>query len=485
MGEAALFALSVAVIPVLIKKLGPEGYALYSFMGIMAGYMSLFIAGSGAMSVRLVADALARDDRATFRQALRASLLLFVLGGGAGALIILSLRGYLAGKFLNVPPELVPTAETIFFFTAGGGLFYLLSMWCGFVVQGMQRFDLLNILSVFRGGLVPSGSLYLMLNGYPLKALGAWYLSANFAAFCLGLFWIRKPLFEALSESGPWLKGMGRQIREYNFNVFVGQLAWTINCQMDKAWIGHVRPISEVAYYVVPGSLAQRLGTVPSIICQVAFPMISEIGSKGDMAALRRLYIKGSKVVVLSLLPLFVILFVWAPQILKVWLGQAFEDHATWPMRLQLLGWSASILTVIPFHVALGLGKPVSNSYAAAASSAVILPLWAYLIPHHGIFGAALGFAIGQLIVAPSFVLYIGRKLVGVSAWDYFAGSYLIPTATGAVLAAAAWLLGPHLYRLDLLGLSTCALLGAYFVANFFLLDAEERAIFLRIFKRV
>ncbi len=483
LGEGSVLVVTMAVIPPLVHALGTEGYALYAFMGIMAGYMSLFTLGAGPTAVKLVSESVATRDEPRLWRAANLSFWGHLGGAIVAALALIASRDYLTSKFLHITPAVMPQAHRIFSYTAAGGFAFMMSLWSASVLQGFQRFDLYNVLSVMRGSLVPAGCLALALAGRPLGDLGVWFFAANALVFILGFFWSARLLLPAYRARRA--RGRGHEwgtLAAYNVAVIASQVSWSIGNQLDKLWVGAHFPIGDLAYYVIPSSLAQRLGTVPAIVGQVVFPMASEISGLGHAESLKRLYLKATKVILLALLPFFIVLFAFAPQVLAVWLGPDFEARGAWPMRLLLIGSSASIVRVVAHHVAFGLGKVGSITATTIANALLSLGLWWYLIPRYGIIGAAGGFCLAQILVVAPFLLYVNRALVGVSLGEFLA-DIQAPCLTGLLIAGVAYLLRSRVFHFFPLAVVTAAILAAYYGMNFFLLGTEERELVLRIIK--
>jgi O-antigen/teichoic acid export membrane protein len=483
LGEGSVFVLTIAVVPALIRALGAEGYALYAFMGIMTGYMTLLTLGAGPTTVKLISESVALGDQPRLWRAARLTMIAHIAAASAAALLLLSLRGFLTAKFLHISPDNLAQAHRIFSYTAAGGFLHLLSLWAASVLQGFQRFDLYNVVSVMRGGLIPVGCLALAASGRPLGELGIWFFASHLLVCGAGWAWAGKLLGPAYRASGKEKRPHEwKALAWYNLSALAAQLGWVVNFQLDKLWVGGLFPIADLAYYLVPSSLVQRLAIVPAIVGQVVFPMASEISGLGQKDSLKRLYLKSTKVILLAVLPFFIILFTYAPQILSIWLGEQFSVRGAWPMRLLLFGTSATILTVVAHHVALGLGRVGAITASTTTSSILSLLFWSYLIPRYGIMGAAMGACASPVLVAPPFIYFVTRRLVGVSAAE-FLGAVLKPAATGVAMFLVAFFLRSEVFKLIPLVLSCGTILGVYYAVNFALLEAEEREMVVKLLK--
>ncbi|PIR19019.1 MAG: hypothetical protein COV48_04310, partial [Elusimicrobia bacterium CG11_big_fil_rev_8_21_14_0_20_64_6] len=62
LGQGSLLALGFLLVPLLLRSLGSEGYALYALLGLLTGYLGLFNLGSQRTTQKFVAEHAARGE---------------------------------------------------------------------------------------------------------------------------------------------------------------------------------------------------------------------------------------------------------------------------------------------------------------------------------------------------------------------------------------------------------------------------------------
>jgi O-antigen/teichoic acid export membrane protein len=475
-GQAGLAALTFWLIPFIIGRLGPEGYALYSLMGIVSGYLMLLTFGAGPATVKYASEHVGASRMGDLGTLLGASACLHAFFTLLGAAAVIALRHRLAGQFFLVRAESLGPAAWVLACAGAAAVFLALAQYGQSVLQGLQRYDLATVFSLLQSALLLGSTALLLRLGLGLRAIG-WLFVAACAAQCAAVL----AAVRRASPSAPlWAFWRGERGRLGDFWVyaassFVGQLAWSAAFQWDKLFIGALLPLSQLTYYVVPSAILQKFWMIPSTITTAAFPMLSELHGTGDPAALKRFYRKCSQLILWMAVPGFVMLMVLAPQFLTLWLGGEFSRYGTWPLRLLAMGYFIYFMGIMPGMAAGGLGRVRYVVGSNLALGGCCLLLWRILIPRLGIDGAAWGFLLSMALVDLPFLACVNRDFFKMSAGEYLREVCLRPFAAGAVLFAVMWLARLRLYTWGSFLLAGFFCAAVYFAAGWALLDEDSR----------
>lgn len=157
-------------------------------------------------------------------------------------------------------------------------------------------------------------------------------------------------------------------------------------------WSSH----ADVALY----NVAFRTAFLPAIILtsinSIAAPKFATIYSNGDIEGLEELAINTTKMMILFAVPLFIVILIFSSQIMKLF----GAEYSLGAMVLIIIvggqiintacGPVGALLTMCGFEKSLG--------HISAIGLAVIIPLFAILIPRYGAIGAAIANTIGIVI---------------------------------------------------------------------------------------
>lgn len=478
-GLVVLSALSFLLLPLMVRGLGLEGYALYTLMGTFAGYLALLTLGAGSTVVKFIAERRGRGDSAGVRAAAGLGLFLHSAGVLAGAGVLFVARGWLTDALLQVTPAAGADAAFLIGAAAAAAVFSSLLQFAVAIYQGLQRFALANVIVVAQSVLVLGGSALLVWLGFGLRPLAVYFVAAHAALCALAL----PPAWAALPAAGaaPPPSDGTREFASFAFHIFLAQLAWSATFQWDRLVLGSRLPLADLTYYLVPAMLLQKLSSLPSSIMLSLFPMISEMEGRGEADSLARVYLRGGQFVLWLVVPGFILLSLLAPQFLSLWLGGDFSAKGVWPLRMLAVGYFFNMLGAMPTTAASGRGRPAYTAGYQAAQAALCFVGWIVFIPRWGLAGAALSFALAQALSAVPFVWLVSRDLFGIGPAKYATDVLARPLAVGAGLLLALYPL-----RESATGWTSMVLLcalgtAAYAAAGFLFVAPGEREVLRRI----
>jgi O-antigen/teichoic acid export membrane protein len=393
-----------------------------------------------------------------------------------GAVAVLAFRQELAVHFFKVQPGSLSTAAWVISCAAVGAIFFTLAQCGQSTLQGLQRYDLSSVLALSQTALFLGGVALLLWSGHGIHAIGELFVAA-YAVLCLVVLAVAWRLSPASPILHFWRQGPSQPLRAFfafSASSFIAQLAWSVACDWDKIFIGHMLPLSQLTYYLIPSAIMQKFWLIPAAITTTAYPMLSELHGAGDRAAVKRFYSKCSQVVLWLVMPGFVMIMVLAPQFLTLWLGEEFSRYGTWPLRLLAMGYFINFIGVMPRLATGGLGRIEYGVKANIALAVSCLVFWKFLIPRLGIVGAAWGFFLSFLIVQLPLIHIVNRDFFDMGWLEYLGTVCLRPLSAGAALLLVVWAAHFWLYTWVSFFLVGGLCLGVYLSLGFLLLDRDS-----------
>jgi O-antigen/teichoic acid export membrane protein len=479
LGQAAAAAANFFLIPVILGRLGLDGYGLYVLLNAVAGYLTLLSMGGGTGVIKWVAQFWAERDGKGLGRVLRFGGAAYV-GGALAGIILTAWKGeFLVTWLFRVPPALADQGLFAVRCAALGALPVGLTILSTSVLAGLQRFDLLNLIGILQNALMPLGAAAAASLGYGITGIGAWYVACNVGvcAAAVAIVW------RLLQPAREFHNGKGLSYREfaaYSLGAAPGPIAWIVTFQLDKVFIARTGSLADLTLYSVPAGLLQRLHVMAGIVNVVLVPMMAEL--KGPQAAddLARIYLKGTRFLLWCLLPVLTLLFILMPQFLGLWLGAEFGGKSVWPARFLVGANLFFLLNYLPGAVVFSKDRPHVASAVAWCQAVLSLACWAVLVPRLGLFGAGLGALIGQAVPACAYLAWVHSKVLGLSLGRYLAHGLAAPGASAVLVLVA--LLPFHASATSWLRL--CAFIAAglalFYGSTWFLLVGEDRDLLKR-----
>ncbi len=173
--------------------------------------------------------------------------------------------------------------------------------------------------------------------------------------------------------------------------------------------LGYFASPAEVGYYRVARRLGGWIQELSDPFYYAIFPEFARTwaGRRGELA---QVVARTAKAAALGALPLMLGGVLFAPELIRAWVGPAY-DPAVGPFRVILVAMALAIATFWGTPAALGSGRPDIATQAVAAGVLADLLLLLLLVPHHGAMGAAISLLGGSLAFAVTICARLAQTL--------------------------------------------------------------------------
>ncbi|TME15022.1 MAG: flippase [Chloroflexi bacterium] len=468
-GQILPLAVGAVAVPILIRRLGVDRFGILTLAWLISGYLSLFDFGLGRALTKSVAEFRARGQ-GDIQETVWTSLALLLGAGLVGAALIWAAAPYLAYHLLRIDPSL--QLETMQAFQLLALTIPLVTLASGLrgVLEGLQRFDLVNLVRIPGGALTFLGPVAAM-------ALGPGLVPAIWSLVLMRVFMVL--LFAVLTLR---VLGLGRRpalaarrigpLMSFGGWLTVSNVVGPIMVSIDRPVIATMVSVAAVAYYATPYEVATKLWLVPAALTPVLFPAFAAaLTDSGGRAA--DLFSKGVRYTLLALWAPVLALVILARPLLALWLGPAFADHSYFVLQMIALGVFINSLAYMPSALIQATGRPDLTAGLHVLQVVPYVVGLLFAIQHWGIDGAAVVWCLRAALDA---VL-----LFALAAWllrlpGHSIRMQSIRIGLGVAGAAIGLLPAPDLLRL---GFLVFALLAGTVVAWNLMLEAPER-LFIR-----
>ena len=267
-----------------------------------------------------------------------------------------------------------------------------------------QKFAFYNL----RNLIVGSGNTILT------ALLSAYYPSLpHLFAFQLVLYLITAAIFFKYASNKfthhVWpklFKSSGKQLLNFGFKNFVGNLASQFRNQFSKfALAGMLNP-QAVTIFSIPQNIIIKAAGAISQLTLSFFPLSTSLSSKERIGKLQKLILAVQALILfLGVIQVYVV-YQFGLQFLIFWLKDVhLATQAFSVLKVLSLFFVFTSLTPIPTVVLDGINRPQIPSMFAVLSSVLNVILIFMLTPKYGFLGPAYATTISSLVVAPSFLI--------------------------------------------------------------------------------
>lgn len=454
-------AVGVVAVPPLIRGMGVARFGLLSLAWIVVGYFSLFDLGIGRALTKVVADRLGTNEEASIPPLAWTSLLLMLLMGVFAGVLTLAISPWLVHRAIKIPEALQTEALHGFYLLATSIPMVTVTSGLRGILEAQQRFRVLSFIRIPMSTFSFAGPLLVLPFSQDLvPVIGVLVLGRLVA--CIAHLVACFHAMPTLRQGFTLNLSLVRPLLVLGSWMTISNLVSPIIVYMDRFLIGALLSVSAVAEYTVPFDMVTRLTVVPGAVAGVLFPAFA-LSLVKDPNRTALLLGRGVKYIFLVVFPVILAIIVFAPEGLRLWLGNTLTANSAFVLRWLAVGVFVSCLAQLPFNLIQSAGKPGITATIQLVELvpylvALFLLVWAY-----GIEGAAIAwtarvtvdagfmffFAYRQLPRRPQFLLKLGAAVMAAFLAFYAAtlpGTLLVKGAvlTAAVLAFAVvfWFVG-------------------------------------------
>lgn len=395
-GNCFPVVVAVVCLPILKRGLGTERLGIISLAWVVIGYFSLFDLGLSRALTKLVAEKIGQRCQDEVPSLIWTSLSLMTGLGLVGALLTFILAPYLVERLLKVPASLSHEALGSFYWLGAAVPVVVVTAGLRGVLEAVQHFRLATAIRVPMGIFTYLGPALLLPFTHsliPIIAVLAFGRILACAAHLWACFHVLPDLRRGFGFHAPSVKPLFLFGGWMTVSNVLGPLMVTF----DRFLIGSLISIAAVAYYSIPYEVVTKLWLISSALIGVLFPAFSATNSV-DRARLAFLYESGVKYIFIFLLPLTLVLVIFAPEGLALWLGSDFAHNSASVARLLAVAVLVNSTAHVPFAHLQSVGRPDVTAKVHLIELPIYVAMLFFLARHWGITGVAVAWLLRVMI---------------------------------------------------------------------------------------
>jgi O-antigen/teichoic acid export membrane protein len=404
-------ALGLLILPFNVRHLGQAAYGLWMLAASVTAYFSILDLGYGGALVKFVAQYRARRDSQAINEILSTLLFVFTAVGAITFAVALLLASYLAVIFRLAPAEAATGRTVLIIVSTNVAVGFVVTVF-GAVINGFQRFDLNNGVSILASLAVALVNVLVLLAGYGLVGV----VASTTVVRLLAYYVYRANAYRVF----PDLKLRFRffriaRLREVTgFSVYMLLLDWAnkLNYSVDALVIGAFINIAAVAVWTVAQRLAEVTQRLTTQMSDVLFPTVVDSDASAQADRLQRILIHGTRLSLASVVPIAGALIVLGGPLVASWVGPDFSGSVA-IVRLLAVVVAIRVSNATAATVLKGAGEhrllAAVNSLTALANIGLSLAL----VRPFGLVGVALSTLVPVAATAMAVLLPAACRRVG------------------------------------------------------------------------
>jgi O-antigen/teichoic acid export membrane protein len=410
--------------PFILDHLEPTLYGLWVLVGSVMSYGTLLDFGISGAITKYVAEYRARGEWANARHLVGTALVAYLALGCIVILISITFAP-LFPRIFNVPAENHLLAIWLVILAGlGTGLAIPINSTIG-VLRGLQRFDLLNLISIISTVLLAGATVVVLLLDGGIIGYAIVGTAVNVVMAIPAVWLIHSHAPELHFGLVGASRSMLKKLTSFSSSMFMIRIGGQLETKTDEIVIGVFLPVSSVTPY----NIARRLSAFPTMLAEqfltLLLPLASKLHAEHDQTRLRSVYMISTRLTLAIFLPVGVSLIFLAGPFLRIWVGEEFASYAHLVLILSL----ASMIDTCTWpagFVLQGMGLPQFSGTMSIITGIFNLVLSLILVRSMGLTGVALGTLIPTCFVCLGLVLPYTARKIGVHTRDV-ARQILVP----------------------------------------------------------
>lgn len=415
-GQLVPMAVGVVTIPILIRHLGTDRFAVITIAWMLIGYFSLFDMGIGRALTQLVAEKIGKREFEDIPGIFWTSIFLMLVFSFIGASILALSAAPLVHDVLKVPTSLQQETISALHIMAVSMPFVIMTAALVGVLTAYHRFDIINAIRIPMGAYSFAAPLLVLPFSNHLVPIVSTLLLGRGVAFAIYLLFCFK-IVPDLSTNIKISKSIIKPILKFGGWMTVSNILNPVMVYFDRFLIGSIISITAVAYYTTPYELITKLWIIPGALMNVLFPAFASTYTN-DPSRTAELFHRAVKYQLIIIFPIAFIIVAYAHQGLFLWLGRVFADNSYLVLQCLAIGVFINCLANVPFAFLQGIGKPDVTSKLHVSELVFYIPTLWLLVKSFGITGAAIAWS-ARVFVDTALLFFVTRRsfspLTGIS----------------------------------------------------------------------
>jgi O-antigen/teichoic acid export membrane protein len=273
---------------------------------------------------------------------------------------------------------------------------------------------------------------------------------------------------------GPYLK----RLRSYSTWTSLNELLAEGGAQVEKLLVPVMLSVSLLTPYSLICSVSAVIFLAVEPITDTFFPLSAAYHAGRNQERLRRLLLRGTKLVLAISLPLAVAVIAYGDEFIRLWIGQ---DHVTVPAGvapLVVISFSVTAFILTATTILLALARVRQVFWMGISELVLAVALVLLAVPRLGLRGLAGSLMVANIVITFLWIVPYVCHLLSQSISDFLRQALIRPMAAAVPMAVTIVWLEQHLVGASLWWLSLkLAIAGSVYLVSFYTLSLtmEER----------
>lgn len=352
-------AVMIVAYPIYLYFLGYEKYGIWLVLATVLTFAQLGNFGMGPAVMKFVAEEYGRGDIGGIQRYATTALALLCVSGTIALIAILALKTQIVAAF-KLNDENAAMVLWLLPYIGILSIYVFMVQVFEAVLSGLGRMDLTNyIQSLGRGaGVMVSGLL--LLAGFDVKSLLIGSVFSYLFIHITSLVCIRHIAPIRFLQTGSCDIDRCKRLLSFGGAVFGGSLISMLLSPFNKLMLSRYTGVSTVPIYEIAYTGSMQIRGLIEAGLRALMPEVSRIGvmiTSNVKDRIIHIHHRAMKFIFFFGIPMYAVLIIFTPPLLKLWLGERCADILPEAFRIMLIGTFLSLLCVPAYYTLMGLGR--------------------------------------------------------------------------------------------------------------------------------
>lgn len=388
-GFAIPTLVAIPSLGILSRWLSIEEFGVFILSFSILGYASIFDGGLSRAVTREIA--IFKGNKHQQIEVLANANFLIIIFSLVASCLLYFFSSNIA-NLLNTSPQYLENVIISLKILSIAVPFYLLNLiWIGYL-EGIEDFLIVNFQKTIGNTLIVLFPLLFCLYERSLVLAVSGILAGRIVSLIITFFICNKIIIKSKCKFNKYVV---TRLFKFGGWITISNIVSPIMVYMDKFIVSNVLGANKVALYSAPAEGVSRLINIPIALSKALFPKISNAQTLDEQKKLEKIsYI----IIGVFCFPLVVIVFIFAREIMTIWMGVGYGIATENILRILIIGFFFNALAQVPYTILQSKGF---SKYTAFIHLAEIFPYLVavyYATKFYGIIGAATVWSIRVII---------------------------------------------------------------------------------------
>lgn len=363
----------MAAFPIYLHFLGYEKYGVWLVLATVLSFAQLGNLGIGQAVMKLVAEEHGRGDIEGIQRYVTTALALLCLSGSLVLIAVLVFKTQIIAAF-KLSDENAQTALWLLPYIGILSIYVFIVQALNAVLSGLGRMDLANYIQSVGRIVAVTVAAILLYTGRGIESLLIGNTLSYMFIHIVSLICIWRIARIRILRVRNLDAQRCKRILRFGGAVFGGSLISMLFSPFNKLMLSRYAGVSTIPIYEIAyrGSMQVR-GLIEAGL-RALMPEISRLSgnmTRNTIDRISHIYRRAMRLIFLFGVPMYGILIIFSPLLLKVWLGDRFVETLPGAFRIMLIGTFLSLLGVPAYYTLMGVGRVRRNIESHIVQSAM------------------------------------------------------------------------------------------------------------------